>query len=72
MTSWILILTICSGIDFKCLPPLAYTDTVYNSWSECSLAGYKIANNVILAFPPKTIENNRLAGRFYCKKIQNI
>ena len=70
--TWILILTICSGVDFKCLPPLTYTATVYNSWSECSLAGYKIANNVILTFPPETVENNRLVGRFYCQKAQDI
>ena len=70
--TWILVLTICSAVNLTCLPPLTYTNIEYNSWSDCSLAGYKIARSVILIFPPEIIENDKLVGRFYCIKTNTI
>jgi hypothetical protein len=70
--TWILVLTICSAVNLTCLPPLTYTNIEYNSWSDCSLAGYKIAHNVVLTFSPETIENDKLVGRFHCIKINTI
>ena len=67
-----LVLTICSAVNLTCLPPLTYTKIEYNSWSDCSLAGYKIAHNVVLTFPPETIENDKLVGRFYCIQTNTI
>jgi len=70
--TWVLVLTICSGVDLMCLPPLIYTNIEYKTWSECSLAGYKVAHNVLLNFPRETIENNHLVGRFHCITTQTI
>jgi len=70
--TWVLVLTICSAIDLRCLPPLTYTNIEYKSWSACSLAGYKIAYNVLLTFPPETIENNHIVGRFRCITTKTI
>ena len=68
--SWIVVLTICSAIDFKCLQPIEFSDTIYGSWQECSLAGYRLTHNVIIQYPESFVEANKLMGQFSCEQIK--
>lgn len=67
--SWIVVLTICSAIDFKCLQPIEFSDTIYGSWQECSLAGYRLAHNIIIQYPESFVETNKLMAQFSCEQI---
>ena len=68
MIKFVLVLQICSGVMQTCLAPTKLDNTLYNTWQECGIQGYKSALEMIKQDP---INTNKLKTyiRFECNEV---
>ena len=66
---YLLVLKICSLVQFNCLPEI-HDNFVFNSWSECASAGYlrsiKISNNI----ESDIVNMNKIVIHFKCVQTE--
>ena len=67
---FILILQMCYATQNMCLPPMELP-TIYPSYKECGLAGYKQAGSLIQEMDSKLVNDNKILIKFWCleKKV---
>ena len=67
---FILVLQMCYAVQNMCLPPMELT-TIYSSYKECGLAGYKQSGSIIQEMDSQLINDNKILIKFWCleKKV---
>ena len=68
---FILVISLCSFINNKCLPP-AQVKGEYNSWKECTLAALEISKKLIIAQEDTFVNDNKVATKFMCEETKEI
>ena len=66
---FILLLTMCSFVDGKCLPPYEWPVQFKDAY-ECSIAGYEESARKLKEIGPEEVNNNRISITFSCAGIQ--
>jgi hypothetical protein len=62
---FVLVLALCSQTYGSCMPPLQ-NKTFYNSFRDCSIAGYEGSLSILKAFSVKEFEDKKLYTSFTC------
>jgi len=65
---FILTISLCSFINNQCLPP-AEVKEPFNSWKECTLIALEISKKLITAQDDIFINENKVATKYMCTKI---
>ena len=68
MIKFVLILQICSGVMQTCLAPVKPDNTLYNTWQECGIQGYKSALEMI-KLDSKNTNKLKTYIRFECNEV---
>jgi len=68
MIKFVLILQMCSGVMQTCLAPVKPDNTLYNTWQECGIQGYKSALEMI-KLDTKNTNKLKTYIRFECKEV---
>jgi hypothetical protein len=68
---FILLISLCSFINNKCLPPIE-VKIEYNSWKECTLAALEISKKLIIAQEDTFINDNKVATKFMCEEVNKV
>ena len=68
---FILVISLCSFINNKCLPPIE-VKVEYNSWKECTTAALEISKQLIIAQEDNFINNNKVATKFMCEEVSKV
>ena len=62
---FILVLTLCSQTYGSCMPPVQ-NSIYYNSFRDCTMAGYEESLKILKAFSIKEFEDKKLYTSFAC------
>ena len=68
---FLLILHLCSVVTQTC-PNMMHPQKVYNSWAECSKAGYDLVQSTFDKLDKNVVNKQKLALKFECKEISSI
>ena len=68
---FILLISLCSFINNKCLPPIE-VKVEYNSWKECTTAALEISKKLIISQEDTFINNNKVATKFMCEEVSKV
>tara|TARA_R100001530_G_scaffold109714_1_gene77076 strand:- start:267 stop:479 length:213 start_codon:yes stop_codon:yes gene_type:complete len=66
---FILLLTMCSFVDGKCLPPYEWPVQFPDSYS-CSVAGYEEGARKLKELGPEEVNKHKISITFSCVGIQ--
>ncbi len=67
---FILLIQICSIISSSCMAPVEIGPG-YEEYSKCALDGYTKSLEFLNALEEKTINEQQIYTKFYCKPITN-
>lgn len=65
---FLLVLHFCSMITGTC-PNMMHPQKVYNTWSECAIAGYEVSLLTFNKLDKNVVNQQKLAIKFECKEI---
>jgi hypothetical protein len=68
--NFLLVFTVCSMVTTNCLDTLS-TGKKFDTFKECSMAGYDLIKDQALIFPPLQFEIDKPAFLFDCIEIPN-
>ena len=70
MIKFTLIIWACSFMaGTKCMPPI-YFPTIYDSWTECSIAAHEESIKIIKASEPDFFEKNKVGMKYICDPVK--
>ena len=68
--NFLLVITVCSMVNGNCLDTMS-TGKKFETFRECSMAGYDLIKDQALIFPPLQYEVDKPAFLFDCIEIPN-
>jgi hypothetical protein len=67
---FILVLHLCSMLTGQCFQSL-HVNMEFNDHRSCALKGYDISGKSLKELDPNQVNEQELAVKFYCKKLNN-